>query len=191
MILRSVHDSSDRKDVGLFVLDRRDGFAAEIVENAVHAFYFCEDPVADAEQQLIGDLFDGGRCRIYGVHCADDYHPVVGTFAVLDAGGLEVRNYGEVLPYLAGQTCSGELLAQDRVGLAYGLETVAGDGACAAHSEAGTGERLAIDHICGKTERGTHASDLILEEKLDGLDQFKIQLLGKSAHVMMGLDAVS
>ena len=55
---------------------------------------------------------------------------------------------GVLPPDLARKAGVGDLLAEDGVGLAEGLEAVAGDGAEAVGpAQAGAGEGLALDHV--------------------------------------------
>ncbi len=136
-------------------------------------------------------MLDGHFHNISGVDGADDAGPVEGALAVLDAGGLEVRNNGKVLPYLALKACLGELLAEDRVGFADCLEAVTRDRAYAADSQAGAGERLSVDHIVRKAERFSDYADFVLVEELYGLYELEVlHVFGEAADVVVGLYAV-
>ena len=117
--------------------------------------------------------------------------PFLTALAVLDAGGLEVRNDGEVLPYFALEAVLGELFAEDRVGFADCFESVAGDRAGAANAETRTRERLAVNHACGKAELSADHTDFVLEEDLDGLNELETgsDVFRKAACVVVRLDA--
>ena len=129
-----------------------------------------------------------GGHHVDGVDAADDAGPVVGALALAHAGGTEVGHHGEVLP--DGQTCLVDFLAHDGVGFAQRLKTVAGNGTKAADAQAGTGERLTLDHVLGQTELAAHDADLVLVQQLDGLAKLKLQVLGQATHVVVGLHAI-
>ena len=174
----------------LFPLDRCGGLGGEIPEDAVDALDFggdaADDLLEEGEVQLGGLGGDG----VHGIDRTDDDGPVPGALAVGDAGRLDVGHDGEVLPDLLIQAVLGKLLTQDRVGLADGFQTVAGDGADAADAQAGAGEGLTVDHIVGQAELLAHHADLVLVQELDRLHQLKVQVLGQTADVVVGLDAV-
>ena len=148
------------------------------------------DPVGDLVQDLVGDLLDGGGHGIGGVDGADDGRPALVAALVLDTDGLDVGNGDEVLPDLLGQAALVELLAQDGVGLAQGLQTVTGDGTQAADAQTGAGEGLTVDHCMGQAQSLADHADLVLEQQLDGFDQLEVQVLGQTAHVVVGLDGL-
>src|SRR5207248_3222436 len=58
----------------------------------------------------------------------------------------------------------------------------------AAHGEARAGEGLAAHQLLGEAELAPDAARLVLEERLQRLDEPEAQLLGKAAHVVVGLD---
>ena len=173
----------------LFVLNRCRGLGGEVVEDAVDAGDLGDDALDEVVDQGIGQVLDSDFHDVGGVDGADDAGPVKGALAVLDAGGLEVRNDGKVLPYLALETVLGKLLAEDGVGLADCSEAVAGDGAGATDAQAGAGEGLAVNHAGGKAEGSADFADFVLEEGEDGLYQLKLEILGKAACIVVGLDA--
>ena len=134
-------------------------------------------------------MLDGDFHYVGGVDGADDARPVEGALAVLYAGRLEVRNDCEILPNLAFKAVLGEFLTEDCVRFAYGFQTVSGDGAGAADSEAGAGEGLAEDHVVGKAECFADHADFVFEEDADGLYQFELHVFGQAACVVVRLDA--
>ena len=173
----------------LFVLNRCRGLGSEIIEDAVDAGNLGDNALHQVVDQLCGQVLDSDLHDVGGVDGADDAGPVKCALAVFDAGGLEVRNDGEVLPYLAFEAVLCELLAEDSVGLADSFETVAGDGAGAADAQAGAGERLTVNHIGGKAQSSSDFADFVLEEGQDRLNQLELQILGKAACVVVSLDA--
>ena len=172
----------------LFVLDRCGGLGSEIIEDAVDTRDLGDNSLHQVVDQLCGQVLNSDFHNVGGVDGADDAGPVKGAFAVLDAGGLEIRNDGEVLPYLALEAVLCKLLAENGVGLADCFETVAGDSAGAADAQAGAGEGLTVNHACGKTEGSADFADLVLEEGQDGLYQLELQILRKAACVVVRLD---
>ena len=142
----------------------------------------------DALEQRPVELGHLGGHDIDGVDAADDAGPVVGALALAHAGGAEIGHDGKVLPN--GQAGLVDLLTHDGVGLAQRLKTVAGDDTEAADTQAGAGERLALDHVLGQTELTAHDAHLVLVQQLNGLAELKLQVLGQTAHIVMGLHAV-
>ena len=82
-----------------------------------------------------------------------------------------------------------KLLAEDRVGLADGFETVARDGAGAADAEAGAGERLTEHHAVGQAELLADNAHFVLEEDLHRLDELELHILRETARIVVRLDA--
>ena len=175
----------------LFPLDCCAGLGGEVEEDAVDAVYLVGDAVGDVLQQREGNVFDGRGHRIGGVDSTQDHRIGKGALAVLDADGLEVRYDGEVLPDLALEVVLCELFTEDRVGLADAFKTVAGDRAEAAYAQSRTGERLAEYHVIRQSERLADYANLVLKEELNRLDQLELQVFGKTADVVVRLDAVS
>ncbi len=64
------------------------------------------------------------------------------------------------------------------------------DGTEAADAQAGAGEQPALDHVLRQAELAADNADLVLVQQLDGLAELKLQILGQTAHVVMGLHAV-
>ena len=146
----------------LFVFHSCRGLRRVVEEDAVDAGDLGGDAHGKAVQKGRIQVLHGNFHDVHGVDGADYAGPVEGALAVLYAGGLEVRDYGKVLPYLALKAGLGELLAKDGVGLADGLQPVAGDGAYAAHAQSGTGERLPVYHVVRKAEGLSYHADLVL-----------------------------
>ena len=160
-----------------------------VIEYSVDAGYFGGDSLYQMVDQLCGQVLYGNLYNVGGVDGADDARPVKCALAVFDAGGFEVGHNSEVLPYFAFQAVLCELFAKDGIGLTNCFETVAGDCAGAAYAKAGAGERLTVYHAVRQAELFADYSDFIFIQKLDGLYQFEIQLFGKSADIVMSLDA--
>ena len=72
-----------------------------------------------------------------------------------------------------------------------GLQAVAGDGAEAAHAQAGAGERLTVDHAVRQAQGLAAGADFVLEQHLQRLDQLKLQVLGQAADVVVDLTALT
>ena len=93
-----------RENLQLFILYSCRRLRREIVKNTIYAGDLCDDTLNEVVDQLVRQVLDGDFHDIGGVDGTDDARPVEGALAVLDAGGLEVRNDGEVLPYFALET---------------------------------------------------------------------------------------
>ena len=93
------------------------------------------DAVDDVLHHLEAQLGHVGRDGVDGVDGTDDDGPIIGALAVRHAGGFEIGHDRDILPDLTLKAVLGELFAEDRVGLAHGLQTVAGDRAQAAHAQ--------------------------------------------------------
>ena len=85
---------------------------------------------------------------------------------MLHAHALEVRHHGEILPDLLVQARLLKLVTQDGVGLAHGLQTVAGDRAQAAHAQTRSREGLTVNHGVRQSQLHAAGADLVLEQLL-------------------------
>ncbi len=81
-----------------------------------------------------------------------------------------------------------QLVEEDGVGLAEDVEALGGHLAQAADGQSGAGERMAPDQGIGEPQLETQATDLVLEEVAQGLDQLEAQLRGEPADVVVDLD---
>ena len=136
-------------------------------------------------------ILDSSCHCVLGVDSADYDRIRECTLAVLYADGPEIRNHGEVLPYLALKTVLCKFLTEDRIRFSYSFKSVTGYRTEAAHTESWTGERLTVYHVVGKTESFSDNSYLVLEEQLYGFNKLKIDILGKTADIVMSLYAVA
>ena len=50
---------------------------------------------------------------------------------------------------------------------------------------------MTVDHIVGKPQGLADHAHFVLEEQFDGLDQLELQVVGQTAYVVVGLDAVA
>ena len=122
------------------------GLRRQIKEDAVDTLDLAGDTGGDVLEEVEGDIFHGGGHSVHGIDRADDDAPLLGTLIVPDAHRFQIGDSGKVLPNLALQAVFGKLLPEDGVGLPDGLQAVPGDGSQAAHTQAGAGEGLAVDH---------------------------------------------
>ena len=172
----------------LLPLDGSGGLGGQVIEDAVDALDLGDDTAGDMVQQLIGNRLDGRGHGVRGIHSADDGAPLVHPLAVLHAHALKVRNRGEVLPDLSRKARFIKFLPQDGIGFPDRLQTVTGDGAGAAHTQAGAGEGLTEHHIVRQAQLLAHYPHFILEQGPHRLHQLKLHVLGQAAGVVMGLD---
>ncbi len=173
----------------LFPFYSSHGLGGEIVEDPVDALDLVGDAVGDALEDVPVDSLDGRRHGVARVDRADDDRPFPDSVAVLDPGGLDRRDDGEILPDLALITGFRELLSEYRVRLSDRLEPVAGDRADAAYAKPRSRERLTLDHGLGQTELSADHTDLVFKEDADGLYQLKFEIVGQTAGVVVRLDA--
>ena len=171
-------------------LDRAGRLRREIVENSVDAIDLGGDAGYDLVKDVVGDLLDRGSHSVLGIDGADDRGPALVSGVVLNADGLHIGNDYEVLPYALGETGLRKLIAEDSICLAECRKSVTGDSAKASYAKAGAGEGLTVNHSVRKTERLADYSYLVLIEKLDGLNELKLEILGKSADVVVRLDCL-
>ncbi len=161
-----------------------------VVKDSVDAGNFVSDTVCDAAHEVV---IDGFNCYLDYVSCVDrtyNAEPLESSLAVLDACGLEVRYYCEVLPYLACKACLLEFLSEDSIGFSYCFESVSCDCAGASYTKSGTGERLTVYHLVGKAKSRAYYTDLVLVEILNGFNELEIEFRRKSANVVVSLDAL-
>ena len=83
-----------------------------------------------------------------------------------------------------------DLVHDDPVAGAQGVELLAGDLADDADGEAGAGEGLAEDHLLGQAEGEADLAHLVLEEIAQGLDELEGHVLREAADVVVRLDAL-
>ena len=171
-----------------FPLDCACGFGREVIENSVDALDLGRDSCNDLMKNGVGNLLDGGGHCVLGIYGADDCGPAFVAGVVLYADTLDVGNCDEVLPGLLCEAALVELVAENCISLAKSLESVAGDRAKATNAETGTGEGLTVNHSVGKSESFADYANLVLVEKLYGLAELELEILGKTANVVVGLN---
>ena len=125
-----------------FIFHRCRGLRCVVDQNSVDAGHFRSDALYQVVDQLCGKVLYGYFHNVGRVDGADDAGPLEGTFPVGDAGRLEIRDDGEILPYLAFQAVLRKFFAKDGIGFADGFEAVTGNGADAANAETRAGEGL-------------------------------------------------
>ena len=153
-----------------FPLDGAGGLGREVVQYAVDALDLVRDTSDDLVQNGVGDLLDGGGHCVLGIDGADDGGPALVAAVVLHTDALDVGDGDEILPGLFCKAALVELIAQDGICLAQGVQTVARDGAKATDTKTGAGERLTVNHSVGKTKCLADHAHLVLEKELEGLD---------------------
>src|SRR5437016_3012121 len=106
----------------------------------------------------------------------------------LHADGANRRQDAERLPQLAVEPGTADLVLQDRVGLAQGLEPLHRDVADDPDREARPRERLAPDHALRHPELLADAPHLVLEEQPQRLDELHLHVGRQPADVVVRLD---
>ena len=102
----------------LFIFHSGGGLRCIVKQDSVDSRDLGNDPLHEMVDQFIGKVFNGYFHHIRGIDGADDAGPVEGSLSVLYACGLEVGDYGEVLPYFAFQTVLCKFFAKDGIGFA-------------------------------------------------------------------------
>ena len=95
----------------LFVFDRSGGLRGEVVEYAVYSVNLVGYPVGYALEDVPVYSLYRRRHRVLSIYGTDNAGPLKAALAALYAGGLEIGNYGEILPHLAHKARLLELLA--------------------------------------------------------------------------------
>ena len=148
------------------------------------------DAVCDVAHEVVVDRFNSTLNYVCCVDRTDDAEPFESSLAILDACGLEVGYNREVLPYLVCKAGLFEFFSEDCIRFSNCFESVSGDCTGASYAKSGTGEGLTVNHLAGKTQCGTYYADLVLVEILNGFNEFKIEFRGKTANVVVSLDAL-
>ena len=131
------------------------------------------------------NFFNRSGHRVDGINGTNDYRPVVASCVISYADRTEVGNSCEVLPYLACKSVFSKFVAENSVGQTYSFKTVTCDSAKTTYAESGTGERLTVNHIVGKSESCAASAYFVLEEHLEWLNKFKLKVIGKSADIVV------
>ena len=176
---------------GSLPLYSRGRFRAEVIEHAAGAGDLGKYSVGYLFEYRPVDLGDGGGHGVDGVDGADYDRPVEAPFAVADARRFHVGHHCEILPHLFRKSRRRELLADDGVGLAEGLEAVSRDGAEAADAQSRSREGLTVDHLGGKTESAADLADFVLKQKLNGLAKLEFEIFRQAADVVVALDGAA
>ncbi len=151
--------------------------------------HFVDDPHADTVQHVVGDSGPVRSHEVCGGNGAQGQGVVVGPAVAHDAHGAHVGQHGEVLVHGAFQTGLGDLVAEDKIGQAQGVQLLLGDLADHTDGKAGTGEGLTHDQVLRQAQLPAQLTDLVLEQHPQGLDDLlEIHIVGKAAHVVVALD---
>src|SRR5690242_12794023 len=106
------------KERGLLPFDRARWFAGDVDDDAVDLGYFVGDAGGDALQDVVREARPVGGHGVLTGHRAQNGGVTVRASVALDAHRAYVGEEDDrELPDVAVETCPGELLAGDRVGL--------------------------------------------------------------------------
>ena len=141
-------------------------------------------------KDCVGYLLDGGCHCVLGVYGADYRGPALVAAVVLYSYRLDVGDYYEILPYLLCKARFVELVAENCISLAERFKSVAGDSTEATNAKTGAGEGLTVNHTVRKSKCLADNANLVLVKELYGLDKLKVEVLGKSANVVVRLDCL-
>ena len=173
----------------LFPLNRRWGFTGDIVDDAVNMGDLIDDAGGGAVEDVVGDTSPIGGHEVGGGDAAEGEGVVVGAAVAHDTDGAHIRQHGEILADAVGEACVRQLLAEDGVGIAQGIELLARDLAEDADGKAGAGEGLAHDQIFRQAELAAELADLVLEQQAQRLDDLlEVDEVRQAANVVVALD---
>ncbi len=121
-------------------------------------------------------------------HTAQRHHVLVGPRVAHHADALDRKEHDECLPDLVIEPGRTNLLDHDGIGLAQRVETSASHLTEDSDAEAGTRERVSVQHVRRQAEFGTHRPDLVLEKLAKRLHQLEAHVVGQPSDIVMGLD---
>ena len=140
-------------------------------------------------EQVVRQARPVGGHRVCRGDRADDDRVAVGALVAHDADRADVGQHREVLPHLAVRCPTRRSpRARSRRRARSSLELLVRDVADDAHGEARTRERLAVHDLVGQAELGADGADLVLEERLERLDEVEVHALGERDEVVVALD---
>ena len=158
----------------LFPLNSSDRLRGEVEKDTVDTLYLVGDAVGNMMEEGIGNLLDSSRHSVGSVYGSDDCRPAFVTAFVFYTYALDIGNDNKILPNLAFKSVLCKFFAENSVCLSECVETVTGDCAETSYAKSGTREGLTVNHCVRKTECLSNNSYLVLEEKLDGLNELKL-----------------
>ena len=172
----------------LLPLDRGRGLRADVVDDPVHARDLVHDPRRDLAEDVVGELRPVGRHPVLGGHRPDRDDVRVGPPVAHDADAPDRGQDRERLPDASVEAGRLDLVDDDPVRVAEGVQPLGGDLADDPDGEAGAGERLALDHRLGQAQLRANQPDLVLEQVPERLDQLEPEIRRQAADVVVGLD---
>src|SRR5271166_6804978 len=113
---------------------------------------------------------------------------VVSAPVAHDADRSNRQEHREGLPDPVIEAGLADFVEIDRVGLAQGVEPLAGHFAGDADREAGPGEGVAADELRGKPKLASERAHLVLEKLAQGLDELHADALWQAADIVVALD---
>ncbi len=152
------------KGGALFPFDGCRGLGRDVVEDAVDAFDFVEDLVADFSQEAVGQFHPVGCHGVFRDDGAEVGGEFVGTFVAFDSDGFDGDEAGVGLPDFVVPAVLLELANEDGIAIADDVEAVFGDGSRATYGKAGAGEGMAPQDVVLNAEGGSEGTDFVLEE---------------------------
>ncbi len=148
----------------LFPLDGCRGLGRDIVEDAVDAFNFVKDLVADFPQEAVGQFHPVGGHGVFRDDGTEVGGEFVGTLVAFDSDGLNGDEAGVGLPDFVVPAMFFEFADEDGVTVADDVETIFGNGSRATHGESGAGEGMSPQNVVFDAEGGAEGTDFVLEE---------------------------
>ena len=175
----------------LFPLHRCGGLGRDVIDYTVDVLYFVGDAVADAGEDVIGDLCPVGGHEVVGRDGTDGDEVIVGAVVAHDTDGAHARQHAEKLRQVLFIAVFRHFIPQHPVGVLQDLHLFGGDLADDAHAESRAGERLTPHKLMRDAELFADAAHLVLEQVAKRLDDAEELHVVRHLHlVVMRFDLV-
>ena len=172
----------------LFPLDGGGRLGGDIVDDAVNAFDFIDDPAGNAVQDFVGQLVPVGGHAVETLNGAHGDDVFVGPVVAHNADGLDRQQHGEVLPDIEVIFHFQNFLADAQIGKLEQFDAFPGDLAKNAYGETGAGEGLAVDDVARQSQFSPDSAHFVFEEFAERFNQFKIQIGRQASDVVVAFD---
>lgn len=173
----------------LFPLDGARRLGGDVVDYAVHAFYFVYDAAAHFVEDFPREADVVCRHAVGAGHGADAHGVVVSAFVAHDADAADrSRQDGEGLPDVIVEASLLDDVSHDEISAAQDVQPLFGDLADDADREARPREGLAVHDFFRHIQLTAQFSHFVFEEFAERFDELEFHILREAAHIMVALD---
>lgn len=173
----------------LFPLDGARRLGGDVVDYAVHAFYFVYDAAAHFVEDFPREADVVCRHAVGAGHGADAHGVVVSAFVAHDADAADrSRQDGEGLPDVIVEASLLDDVSHDEISAAQDVQPLFGDLADDADREARPREGLAVHDFFRHVQLTAQFSHFVFEEFAERFDELEFHILREAAHVVVALD---